>query len=96
MTRKCRGKKSVPRVDLTDEKDSLTSSLESKTDAIVSRSVASLESIAARGVVGSGVRFWESQRLNPSQSRSAPSSPNKVKKPVKFENFSPRRTASCS
>ena len=96
MPKNCRGKKRVPRVDLTDEKDSLTSSLESETDAIVSRSVANLESIAAHGVVGSGARFWESQGLNHSESRSALFSPNKVKKPVKFENFSPRRTVSCS
>ena len=81
---------------MTEDKDSLTSSLESETDAIVSRSVANLESIAARGIVGSGVRFWESQGLNLSESRSAPSSPSKVKKSVKLENFSPRRTASCN
>ena len=37
-----------------------------------------------------------SQSQNLSKSRSAPSSPSKVKKSVKLENFSPRRTASCN
>ena len=68
MTHKRRVKKKWPKVNLTEDKDSLTSSLELETDAIVSRSVANIESIAARGVVGLGVRFWESQGLNPSQS----------------------------
>ena len=61
--RKRRGQENLHRVDLTVEsceeieelKDSLTSSLESETDAIAARSVVSLEAIAARGVVGSGV-----------------------------------------
>ena len=104
MSRRRRGQRNLHRVDLTVEsreeieelKDSLTSSLESETDAIAARSVVSLDAIAACGVVGLGVRFWESQGLNPIQSRGAHSSPSKVKNPLKFENISPRRTASCS
>ena len=95
MTHKRRGKKKRPKVNLTEDKDSLTSSLESETDAIVDRSVANLESLVARGVVGSGVRFWESQSQNLSKARSAPSSPSKLKS-VKLENFSPRRSDSCN
>ena len=63
MPRKRRGQKNLHRVDLTVEseseieelKDSLTSSLESETDAIAALRVVSLYSIATRGVVGLGV-----------------------------------------
>ena len=104
MPRRRRGQGNLNRVDLTVEsreeieelKDSLTSSLESETDAIAARSVVSLDAIAARGVVGLGVRFWESQGQDPIHSRSAPSSPSKVKNPLEFEKFLPRRSASCS
>ena len=55
MARKCRGQKILYRVDLTVEseseieelKETLMSSLESETDAIVARSVVSLDAIAA-------------------------------------------------
>ena len=65
MSRRCRGQRNLHWVDLTVEsrgeieelKDSLTSSLESETDAVAARSVVSLDAIAACGVVGSGVRF---------------------------------------
>ena len=92
------------RVDLTVESESeivelkgpLVSSLESETEALAARSVVNLDAIAAHGVVGSGIQFWESLGLNLVHSRSAPSSPSKVMNPLEFEKFFPRRSASCS
>ena len=63
MARKCRGQKILYRVDLTVEseseieelKETLMSSLESETDAIVALCIASFDAIAVRGVVGLGV-----------------------------------------
>ena len=104
MPRKRRGQDNLNRVDLTVEsreeieelKDTLTSSLESETDAIAARSVLSLEALAARGAVGLGVRFWELQGLELTHSRSVPSSPRRVKNPLEFEKFLPRRYVSCN
>ena len=102
MPRKHHGQKNLHRVDLTVEskseieelKDSLTSSLESETDAIATRNIVSFDAIATCGVVGSGVQFWESLGLSLVHSRSAPSSPSKVKNPLEFEKFPPRRYVS--